>query len=81
MMCFSIMRKGASKFTNCSAPKESYLSLAQIFESTDDVDYYVIAELQPNYTFKDKYISNSSGFPKWRKIESESNPIFQISGD
>lgn len=64
------MRKGAFKPTICSSTNENYLSLLQIFESTDDVSYYFVCKTDlRTMEIKDMYLRECVGFEKWRKAE------------
>ena len=67
----SIRRKGASKWLNLMTDNGSLLSLCQVFESTNDVEEYVVGEIGKNFQFVDKYLPDSQGFSKWKPIPKE----------
>ena len=70
IVLISVIRKGAFKRLNLSSSKESYLSICQIFESTDDVvDYYVVG-MDSNFKNHDMWLPDNFGFPKWAKMVS-----------
>jgi hypothetical protein len=68
MIIISVIRKDAFKRLVISTSHENYLAILQIFESTDDVVNYHVAELDRNFQPKDKYIPNATGFNKWIEI-------------
>jgi len=70
MYKISLRRKGASKWLSCSTDQGSLLSLCQVFESTDDVEEYMVAEVGQFFEMKDRYLPDSQGFPKWKPIPS-----------
>ena len=64
MIVISVIRKGASKRLFLSVMDSShYLSILQIFESTNDVVDYQVSE------YEDKYLPNTQGFDKWKPIK------------
>jgi hypothetical protein len=70
MIVISVIRKGASKRLSLSVMDSShYLSILQIFESTDDVVDYQVSELDKSYNHKDKYLPDMQGFDKWKPIK------------
>jgi len=69
MIIISVLRKGAWKRLNFSTTEENYLSILQIFETTDDVVDYSVAELDKNFKPTDRFLPNSQGFSKWKPIE------------
>jgi len=69
MIRISVIRKGAWKRLVLSTTREYYLSILQIFETTDDVVDYHVAELDNNFQATDKYLPNMQGFSKWRPIK------------
>ena len=68
MIVISVIRKGAFKRLTLSTTQENYLAILQIFESTDDVIDYQVAELDKNFQSIDMYLPNMQGFSKWRSI-------------
>lgn len=68
MYKISLRRKGASKWIYCSTDQGSLLSLCQMFESTDDVEEYMVGEVGPFFEIKDRYLPDSQGFTKWKSI-------------
>lgn len=69
MIKISVIRKGAFKRLTFSTTRDCYLSILQIFETTNDVVDYQVAEIDEKYNHKDMYLSNIKGFPKWKSIE------------
>lgn len=67
----SLRRKGASKWIQCSTDQGSLLSLLQVFESTNDVEEYMVGEVGQFFQITDKYLPESQGFPKWKPIPKE----------
>ena len=68
MFKISIRRKGATKWIYCSTDQASLLSLCQIFESTNDVEEYMVGEIGKFFEITDKYLSESYGFNKWKPL-------------
>jgi len=68
MIVISVIRKGAFKRLTLSTSDDNYLSILQIFETTDDVVNYTVAELDKYYRPVDRYIPSMHGFGKWNPI-------------
>jgi len=68
MLVISVIRKGAFKRLTLSTGYESYLAILQIFETTDDVVDYQVAELDKNFQPVDKYLPDMQGFSKWKPL-------------
>lgn len=68
MYKISLRRKGASKWLSCSTDQGSLLSLCQVFESTDDVEEYMVGEVGKFFEITDRYLPDSTGFAKWKPI-------------
>ena len=68
-MAVSVIRKGAWKRLTFMTSHESLLSILQIFEATDDVVDYQVAELDKNFQHIDKYLPDMQGFSKWKPIK------------
>lgn len=68
MIVISVIRKGAFKRLTLSTSNENYLAILQIFESTDDVVDYHVAELDKHFQPTDRYLPNMQGFSKWIPI-------------
>lgn len=67
----SVIRKGAFKRLVFSTTTDCYLAILQIFESTDDVVNYHVAELDKHFRAVDKYLPNMQGFSKWIAMSAE----------
>ncbi len=70
MYKISLRRQGAWKWISCTTDNESLLSLCQVFESTKDVEEYMVGEVGKYFEIKDRYLPSDSanGFPKWKPI-------------
>lgn len=71
MMIISVIRKGAFKRLILSVEDSSYISILQIFESTNDVVDYTVAELDKYYRPIDRFLPDIQGFRKWKPIPAE----------
>ena len=70
----AVIRKGASKWLVLETDINNYLSICQIFESTDDVVQYTVEALNTgNYHRTDRWLPNQTGFDKWMKIPDDRN--------
>jgi len=69
MIRISVIRKSAWKRLIISTTREYYLSILQIFETTDDVVDYQVSELDDNFQVTDKYLPDMQGLRKWIPIK------------
>lgn len=66
----TVLRKNASKWLVLETDKNNYLSICQIFESTDDVMKYTVQEFNPSQgKLVDIWLPNQRGFNKWIKVD------------
>lgn len=77
MYKISLRRKGAWKWISCSTDEASLLSLCQVFESTNDVEEYMVGEVGKYFEIVDRYLPSDSthGFPKWKPIPKTDNEV------
>lgn len=77
MYVISAMRKGATKPTVVSCTEGNYLSVCQIYQSTDDVESYQVGLIGQDFQIRDKYLPTIEGvhnpWSKWKPIEKEEN--------
>jgi len=65
-----VLRKGATKWSVLMTDRYNYLSICQIFESTNDVDKYTVHEhiakgWPVEECIKDLHLPHAPGFSKW----------------